>query len=324
MYTKIHKMKTKILTTIVMGLISWGAMAQQDAGFSMYFFNPAYINPAYVGSREVFSGSVVHRSQWTGMPDAPTTQALSVHSAIPNSNIGLGLQAYNDNLGPMTNTGASLTFAYHLPVSKTTKLSFGVSGMMNKIGIAWDEINVDDNLDPAFTNNTSSNWVPDANAGLYLYNTRFYVGLSANHLLQSRFGFTEAAGAGNAKFYRQYFLTSGVVIPVSKSVDFRPSLLFKYVESAPIVGEIDASFIFFKKLFIGAGYRADKRVNLAGMDNMLIGIIEFDITPALRLGYSYDYYLNRTGSYNRAGTHEIMIGWDISCNKTKMSSPRFF
>ena len=62
---------------------------------------------------------------------------------------------------------------------------------------------------------------------------------------------------------------------------------------------------------------------MTGTDNMLVGIVEVGITNFLRFGYSYDYYLNRTGNYN-SGTHEFMLGFDISGIKTKMSSPRFF
>ncbi len=314
----------KTITTIAISLLSLGAIAQQDAAFSMYFFNPVYVNPAYAGSREVFSGTLVHRSQWLGMPGAPTSQSLSVHSAIPNSRIGLGLLAYNDQLGPMKNTGVNLTFAYHLPVNSKTKLSFGMSGMINNVRIGWSQINIDDNNDNAFVGNATSSWVPDANAGLYLYQSRFYCGLSATHLLQSKFALTNAVGADQAKFYRQYYFTTGVVLPITKSVDFKPSLLVKYVKAAPAVGEIDAAFIFYQKVLLGAGYRVGKRINMPGTDNMLIGIVQFQISQYFRVGYSYDYFLNRNGAYNSGGTHEIMLGWDVSCIKTKMSSPRFF
>ncbi|MDZ4756845.1 MAG: type IX secretion system membrane protein PorP/SprF [Bacteroidota bacterium] len=313
----------KIISTIVLGLLSFGAFAQQDPGYSMYFFNPVNINPAYAGSREVFSGSLVHRSQWAKMEGAPTSQSLSIHSALPNSKVGLGLQINNDKAGPLKNTGVNFTYAYHAKVSEKAKLAFGVTGMVNNVSVGWDKINIDDNNDPAFAANANSNWVADAAAGLYLYKPRFYCGLSANHLLQSRFGLTDASGADKAKFYRQYYLTTGVVLPLTKSVDFRPSILMKYVQSAPVVGEIDASFIFFEKLFLGAGYRVGKRINMTGTDNMLIGILQFQMSNAFSFGYSYDYYLNRNGQYN-SGTHEFMIGWDLSRTKTKMTSPRFF
>jgi type IX secretion system PorP/SprF family membrane protein len=313
----------KTITTIALGLLFLGAQAQQDAAFSMYFFNPVYVNPAYAGSREVFSGTLVHRSQWIGMPGGPTSQSLSIHSAIPNSRIGLGLLAYNDQLGPMKNTGVNLTFAYHLPINQKIKLSFGMSGMVNNVRIEMSQINIEDNNDNAFAGNAASSWVPDANAGLYLYSQKFYCGLSTTHLIESKFALTNVVGADQAKFFRQYYFTTGVVLPLSKNVDFKPSALIKYVKAAPAVGEVDGAFIFCQKFLIGAGYRTGKRINMTGTDNMLIGIVQFQISKFLRVGYSYDYFLNRNGSYN-SGTHEIMLGWDVSGVKTKMSSPRFF
>ena len=195
--------------------------------------------------------------------------------------------------------------------------------MLNNISVGWSSINIEKPSDPAFTGNAAVSWVGDAGTGIYLYNTRFYLGLSVNHLLQSRFGLTHAPGADLAKFYRQYYLTTGFVVPVNETIDFRPSLLAKYVNAAPAVGEFDGTFIFYQRLFLGAGYRVGKRINMPGTDNMLIGIAEFEITRSVRIGYSYDHYLNQTGEYN-SGTHEFMLGWDISRNRTKLSSPRFF
>ncbi len=317
-------MKTLIkLTTLLLVCCSLISQAQQDAGFSMYFFNPVYVNPAYAGSREVFSGTAVHRSQWAGMDGAPTTQSISMHSALPNVRVGLGLQIYNDQAGPMKNTGINLTYAYHIPVNEKTKISFGITGMLNNLSIGWSSINIENHNDPSFAGNADRSWVGDASAGIYLYKPRFYFGLSVNHLLQSKFGYTGAIGEDQAKFFRQYYLTSGIVLPVNQAVDFRPSILVKYVNAAPVIGEINGSFIFYKRLFVGAGFRTDKRINIPGTDNMAIGILEFEIFSSLRVGYSYDYYLNRTGNYN-SGTHEFMVGWDISNTRTKMSSPRFF
>ncbi|MES2701454.1 MAG: type IX secretion system membrane protein PorP/SprF [Bacteroidota bacterium] len=313
----------KLFVTIVVALLSVAANAQQDAGYSMYFFNPLYVNPGYAGSREVLSGAIVSRNQWVGMQGAPNTQSLSVHSAIPNQRIGVGLQVYNDQAGPMRNTGLSLTCAYHLPVNATTKLSFGITGMVNNISVGWASINIDNPADPAFTGNAAMSWVGDAAAGVYLYKPRFYVGFSVNHLLQSRFGLTHAPGANRAKFFRQYYLTAGFVVPVTEKIDFRPSVLIKCVNTAPAVADVNGTFIFYQRLYLGAGYRVGKRINMPGTDNILVGLAQFEITRSVRIGYSYDYYLNQTGNYN-SGTHEFMLGWDVSHNRTKLSSPRFF
>ncbi len=313
----------KHFITIILILLSLVTFAQQDAGFSMYFFNPVYVNPGYAGSRDLFSGSIVHRSQWVGMRGAPVTQSLSIHSALPNTHVGLGFQFYNDKAGPMSNTGINLTYAYHLPIGEESILSFGLSGMVNNIRIGLDDINIEDENDPAFIGEIYTSWVYDASTGIYFYRNRFYAGLSVNHLLQSKFGIEEVSDPNLAKFYRQYYLTSGIVFKLNKYLDFRPSLLMKYVQSAPLLTEVTGSLFIMEKFFVGLGFRTGKRVNMAGYDNMLVAILEFDITSFLRVGYSYDYYLNRTGSYNN-GTHEIMLGWDIGRTLTKMSNPRYF
>jgi type IX secretion system PorP/SprF family membrane protein len=66
--------------------------AQQDALYSQYMFNPFAINPAYAGSRNSYSAVLLHRSQWVGMPGAPTTQSFAVHAPAAKSGIAMGNQ----------------------------------------------------------------------------------------------------------------------------------------------------------------------------------------------------------------------------------------
>ncbi|CAN5914567.1 type IX secretion system membrane protein PorP/SprF [soil metagenome] len=316
-------MKKHIYISIVGTLLSLAGFAQQDPSFSQYFFNPMYVNPGYAGSRDVLSGTLVHRSQWVGMEGAPESQSLNIHSALPYTKIGLGLQINNDKAGPMKNTGIGLIFAYHLHLGREARLAFGVQGSVSNLRIDYGKINIDDNTDQAFVNNTSSSWVPEAGAGLYFYKNRFYAGLSARNLIQSRFKLQDPNIENSAKFFRHYYFTAGVVKDLSENFAIRPSILVKYVQAAPVVFDLNASVIFKQQLFLGAGFRTGKRIDIKGLDNMLVASIEYDFKNRLRFGYSYDFYLSRTGNYN-SGTHEIMIGWDLNFAKTKMTSPRFF
>lgn len=317
-----NNIKRKVATLVAV-MLCVGAQAQQDAGFSMYFFNPLYVNPAYAGTRALLSGVLVHRSQWIGMDGAPTTQSLTLHSAIPGTRVGLGLQIYNDQAGPMHNTGINATYAYHLPVNERTKVSFGITGMVNNISVGWSSINVEHPADPAFTGNAATSWVGDASAGVYLYKTRFYAGVSVNHLMQSKFGMEQEPGADRAKFYRQYNLMAGYVLPLNETIAFMPCVLVKYVNAAPIVREVNGIFVFYDRLYLGAGYRAGKRIQIPGTDHMLIGIAKLDVTPNLHIGYSYDVYLSQTGAYN-SGTHEVMLGCDINRKNGKGWDRRYF
>jgi len=314
-------MKRRLITTIIGGLLTLGAYAQQDAAFTQYFFNPLYINPGYAGSRDALSGTLVYRDQWHDLPGSPVTESFSLHSPIPHTGVGLGLSLYNDKEGPLVTQGIQLTYAYHIRITQKTKLAIGISGSLNNLRVKWDEIDIDNQSDPSFADNGSS-LVPDANFGLYLYRTRFYAGASVMHLLQSDFNLQSATGDA-ARYFRQYNLFAGVVIKVSKAVNFKPSMLIKGTSAAPVNYELDGAFIFYNKLFIGAGFRSSQRIGIPGMDNVLVGILEYEIADHIRLGYSYDAFLSREGDYN-SGTHEIMLGWDIGLTKTKLASPRFF
>ncbi len=316
-------MKTKIISTIIGITASLGLFAQQDVSFSQYFFNPLYINPAYAGSRGVFSGTMVYRTQWVGLEGAPTTESVGMHGMVPNSNVGLGLQFYNDNTGPLTTTDVSAIFAYHLPLSDDMKLSFGIEGCMDNLSIAMNRIALENQADPTFNAGSASAWVPDANAGLYLYKDRFFAGFSVKHLLQPNFGMEGDYSSTSAQLYRTYYLTSGFVTNFSENLGIRPSILLKYVQGAPIDLDIDASLIFYNKLYLGAGLRTDKRIDVNGMDNIVVLSVEYDVANLIRFGYSYDFYPSHDGNY-MYGTHEIMLGWDLNCNKTRMTSPKYF
>jgi type IX secretion system PorP/SprF family membrane protein len=316
-------MKKYIFTVCLGGLLYGGVFGQQDAGFTQYFFNPLFINPGYAGTREAISGTLVYRNQWAGMDGSPVSQSFNIHGQVPNSKVGLGLQIYNDEAGPIKNTGVQATYAYHIPIGKC-KLALGLSGSLDDLRVLGSKIVIDDKSDASFTNNTETYLVPDAAFGLYLYRTRFYTGLSATHLLQPRFGRPDANVSNPARFYRNYYLTAGYVFKLSETLDLRPSLLLKGVENAPMAADIDAALIFCEKFFVGLGYRVSKRINMNGTDNMLVAMLEYEVNHKFRIGYSYDYYLNQSGNYNSAGTHEIMLGWDFDVSKTKMMSPRYF
>jgi type IX secretion system PorP/SprF family membrane protein len=314
-------MKNKIIIAASGLLISLNALAQQDIAFSQYFFNPMYVNPAYAGSRGTFSGTAVYRTQWMGLSDAPVTGLVGIHDMVPNSNVGLGLQFYSDRVGPMNNSSISGIFAYHIPLTQTLKLSLAIEGCADNLSIDDSKVNIQDVSDPAFMG-TSSAWMPDANAGAYLYNDRVFAGFSMKHLLQPSFGSIDAYGT-DAEFYRSYYLTGGIVIPITENVGIRPSILAKYVQGAPVDMDIDASVILYDKFFIGGGWRTDQRIDISGMDNILVASIEYDVANRLRIGYAYDFYLSNNAPHPY-GTQEIMLGWDIYCTKTKMTSPKYF
>ena len=89
------------------------------------------------------------------------------------------------------------------------------------------------------------------------------------------------------------------------------------VQDSPLSVDVTANVLLYNRLEAGLGYRFDESVT---------GLVNFKITPQLRVGYAYDYTTTNFGNYND-GTHEIMVLFDIDLfglNKGYDKSPRFF
>jgi type IX secretion system PorP/SprF family membrane protein len=305
----------KILTALIL-LLAVSAYSQQDPLFSQYMFNKLAFNPGYAGSRDLLTADALYRYQWVNIDGAPRTVSASVHSPLANPHLALGLTVYDDQIGPMDYNGALGTFAYRIIFPKG-KLSFGLQAGFRHSGIKFSKFNSYSETDPFLVNQLQlqKEWVPDANFGIYYYSDKFYAGVSSKQLLQNESAVIKD-NAGNSQFtklMRHFYAMTGVAIPLSEAVVFRPSLLAKFVPNAPPQLDLNASFLINNTLWLGASYRTEKALSL---------ITEINIAQNFRLGYSYDIWLNELKEYNK-GSHEIRLSYDLNVNK-RLLTPRYF
>jgi type IX secretion system PorP/SprF family membrane protein len=304
----------KKLFTIFLFLSVSSLFAQQDPLFSQYMFNKLAINPGYAGSRELLTADLLYRNQWVNIDGAPKTISLSLHSPLTNPHLALGGNIYNDQIGPMSNTSAMATFAYRI-IFPTGKLSFGIQAGVKSTGIIWSKINAHDTQDPFLINRVKNTVVPDANFGIYYYSKTFFAGLSSHQLLQNNTLVTSDAEGNTqvSKLLTHFYGMTGVIIPLGDNVIFRPSMLVKYVKNAPPQLDLNASFLFADKFWLGASYRTENAVSF---------LTEINIANNFRVGYSYDIWLNELKAYNK-GSHEIRLSFDINVAK-RLLTPRYF
>ena len=301
--------------TLLITMLGLGAFAQQDALFSQYMFNKLIINPAYAGSRDGLSMTLVGRRQWVGIDDAPQTLSFSIQSPLRNEHIGLGFYCYTDVLGPFQSSGAIGTFAYRLRLGRG-HLSFGLQGGIKYNTFDINKITVPDQGDALLTDGYSKKVIPDANFGIYYNTNRFYVGLSSKHLFEAEYGYIENSldESVYGTLMRHFYAMAGVAIPLSDHLVLRPSTLLKYTQNAPLQADINASLLINNVLWLGVSYRTSRAV---------VFLAELVIAEKLRVGYSYDLYLNEIQHYN-SGSHEIMLEYNIPVIKNRMLTPRYF
>lgn len=286
--------------------------AQQDAMYTHYSFNTLAVNPAYAGSRDVTTITGLHRSQWVGFEGAPVTQTLTLHSPVFRENIGVGLSIINDNIGPINVFSIYGDLAFRFNVTKQTRISLGVKGGGSLLQGRLSEVNLKSS-DFKF-GNYQSNFLPNFGSGIYVDNRNWYVGISAPKLLENIFENNLVSSLDGED--RHYYLIGGFITKLSRTVKFRPTFFLKAAESAPLEGDLTAMFVIQEKLELGAMIRTGDGFG---------ALIGYNFTPQMRAGYSFDWSIvNLTGVHN-AGSHEIMLRYDIiPLEKKNIHSPRYF
>jgi type IX secretion system PorP/SprF family membrane protein len=311
-------MKKGYLALALLLLAAVTAEAQQDPHYTQYMYNMNVMNPAYAGSKESISGSLLYRQQWVGLDGAPTTGTFAIDSPVAK-NVGLGFSIISDKIGPVNETNAYGDFSYTLNLGGESKLAFGLKagatfqkiGLLSDIGSGYTQ----DPGDFAFDEN-SDNIRLNIGSGLFFHTEKYYAAFSVPNILEGKHLDITRDG-DEYKFgsdTQHYFLTSGYVFDLSASTKFKPSFMLKSAFSAPTSLDCSANFLFFEKYEIGATYR---------LDDSFGAMVNFAVTPSLRIGYAYDHVVSEIKGTAPA-SHEFILLFDFNLSKKVSVSPRFF
>lgn len=303
---------TAMLLLTVAVTVSYG---QQEAMYSQYMFNTLAINPAYAGSRNLTSATILYRSQWVGIEGAPKTATFTIDAPVNNKKVGLGLQIFSDKIGIVNTTGAYASYAYRLRMEKGT-LSFGLQGGASQYRADFTSVQLNSGsaFDPSFQQNVNK-VLMNFGAGIYYNSDRFYMGLSSPQLLNNKL--TDFNVESDNSFRGQalhLFFATGYVFPLGEDFDLKPSVLIKGVQGAPIEADLNATLWIKNTIAFGAQYRT--KADIAAL-------VEFQVSPQIRLGYSYDRSVTKLVNFN-SGSHEIMLRYEFGFEKGKILSPRYF
>ena len=284
--------------------------AQQDAQFTQYMYNTINVNPAYAGSRGALSIFALHRTQWVGLDGAPVTNAISVNTPLNGSNLGLGVSLINDKIGPTHENTVSADLSYTIPTSETFKLSFGIKATANLFDLDISKLDPKDAGDASLQN--FNKFSPNIGAGVYLHSNKAYIGLSIPNFIETnRYNDNEVA---IFKEKINYYLITGYVFNFNQDIKFKPALITKMVEGAPLQIDVSGNFMFSEKFVVGVAYRWSAALSaMAG----------FQVSDGLYIGYGYDKETTNLKNYN-SGSHEIFLRYEIFRNIDKITTPRFF
>lgn len=303
----------KIFLTCLLVLLSFsGAIAQQDPHYTQYMHNMNVVNPAYAGSKENISFGLLYRKQWVNIEGAPSTFTFSGDSPVDN-NVGLGLSLISDKIGPVSEQNVFGDFSYTIKINERSKLALGLKAgvSFHRVGLRNIQSTLPDPSEGIFGEDINDATL-NVGAGAFYYTDKYYVSFSIPNMIKS--AHLDYNGLEYGSDVSHYFLAAGYVFDLNYDLKFKPSFMLKSAFNVSPSLDVSANFLFNEKFEIGATYR---------LEDSFGGMVNFAITPELRIGYAYDHIVSNL-NVTTSSSHEFILLYDVFTSKKVSRSPRFF
>ena len=324
----IFNLKNTVATLLLLLCVS-GVNAQQVPQYSQYMKNPYMINPGAAGLYNFIDITAGGRMQWLGFSDAPKTfyayastdlkgkrskynPSLRVNygavrnpEAIYSSEIkhALGGSVVMDQYGAFQYLKGTVTYAFHLPLTSKMFLSFGANvGFSNRSFLkdraqtlnSFTGVGTDASYD-AYASQGDLNTM-DIGAGLYLYTSNFYFGISGDQLTKDMIRLGSKGTNIDPRMHFNFMV--GYKFKLSNKMTLTPSVLAKYIMPSPLSIEGSLMFEWQNRVWYGVSYRYQDAV---------VAFVGMNITNNLKFGYSFDFSTSRFNKHSFGG-HELNIG----------------
>ncbi len=282
--------------------ISSSVFAQQESILAFYNNHLNLVNPAAVSvdGETQFRTSV--RQQWTGIKDAPQTQAASFMTPI-SKNLSFGVSIVRDEVFIEKQTFATVDFSYKVQLNDALNLFMGIKAggnnyEVNTSGLETYNYGVTDPNLQSF-----SRFNPNIGIGFYLKHKDYYVSLSTPKMLDTKRAKEEDGYATAATDQAHYYFSAGRTFEVTPSFDLVPSIMVRYVNGAPFSTDFTTTARFKNQIDLGVTYRTDRS---------FAGLAKVNVSKNIALGYAYEYSL-RSQLIGRAnGSNEFFLSYKFN------------
>jgi type IX secretion system PorP/SprF family membrane protein len=298
--------KFLIITGILLLSVTVNMKGQQLPQYTQYTFNDFTINPAVAGTHNYLQVRAFSRMQWMGVNNSPQTHAISVYGPMENEPMGYGGNIYVDYTGPTSRLVGKGSYAYNMAINSNIRISGGLSLGFVQYKVDGTQFNMDtyNSLgidDPVINGSVNSTFVPDASAGIYVYSTYFFAGISAHQLLGNKLKLypdDNSNDKGLNRLKQHYYLAGGYNFILNKDIQLRPSILIREMfPSAPQV-ELTVRALYQRIVWGGLSFRSADAVSI------MMGYIH---ESRWLFGLSYDLTTSELANYSR-GSIEFMFG----------------
>lgn len=282
-------------------LLSSSAIAQQESILAFYSNHLNLVNPAAVSVNGESQFKTSIRQQWTGIKDAPQTQAASFMTPL-GKNLSFGISAVRDEVFIEKQTFLALDFSYKVKVSETLDLFMGIKAggnnyEVNTSGIETYNLSADPRLQPI------SRFNPNIGLGFYLKHKDYFISLSSPKILDTKRAKNENGFATVATDQAHYYLSLGRTFTIGQSLQLVPTIMLRHVSGAPYSADFTTTAKFKEGFDIGVTYRTDRSV---------AGLAKFDVSKKFAIGYAYEYSLRNQLLGRANGSNEFYLHYKFN------------
>ncbi|MBL7872717.1 MAG: PorP/SprF family type IX secretion system membrane protein [Cyclobacteriaceae bacterium] len=333
--------QVKILIVLCCGILSHSLVAQEN-DYTQYYANMPAVNAGFTGMEDYFDLRMGVREGWNSFGIKDSNLFLSAYGTlnsksragkrnnslrISNPTLfneiqhdkkfrrrhGIGGMVTSRTLDPYKSIGASVNYAYHVPLSGKLNISLGAKVGYSNQRIDFSGLTVRDDVNDQFyqsliqsAQGTQNTVIADF--GTVLYSRKFFLGVSSQSLVAKKMNGDQLFNMNDGVRYR---LQTGGSFGISPEFELSPGGIVTYQEGYDLRWSLNVRLRYKEFIYLGSAYEADSKIS------MLFGVV----TPSLTFNYSYDMYTSALNNFN-VNTHEIVMGL-VLFNKFKIR-PNFW
>jgi type IX secretion system PorP/SprF family membrane protein len=207
-----------------------------------------------------------------------------------------------------------LAYSYHKKINSNI-IGVGVSLGSNNLKLQGENYRPRDDEDPLIPNTTINSFSPNINAGLYLFNPSYQLGLSVKNILEPGYKLNDVSGVYKDK--RAYFLTGKYDFGVTYTLDISPTFIVK-TDLQTVSTELGAIATYNQQYWAGVNYRWQDAASVLIGGNFLRNTV--------KVGYAID--IVNFGTIAKSNTsHEIFLRYSFARpklgKKSIIKTPRY-
>jgi type IX secretion system PorP/SprF family membrane protein len=306
----------KTVFTLILGLCSLAAFAQEQAGYAQYQVLPVLINPAYTGFDGQHQLILNTRNSWAGFEGNPTSYT-AMYSGPVTDKLALGGGIFSEKVGDMSLVKLQLNYAFRFRIQKA-KIGLGLSTEFLRRGINNDLLNNDlvDRNDATLEGLAGGQQIFDASVGAnILYDDRFFISIALPNTVRTRLDDVPVDGATQTtNLFEHYVFQLGYIIDVpSQNFKIIPSLALRQIRDTPYQIDMNIQGRFLdEKLIAAFTFRPSDK----GAAAFMIGTKY----KQFQLFYTYDLSFSKFQQYN-GGSHELSVSYAFARKNKVTATP---